>query len=332
MSFGHQIHVGYAMKRVYTQLDKRSEILGRTKDCIVSCIGAVLTPFYRLSASLLGAPGIRLHVRCGALALRLLINRRISLSEALTLVCHPFDSARYFEFYIFGKCPHSCMRWDNYLDIISPLLYFLLLLVAHPKFNASLLNSDKRDMIVSQGMLHMFNLNVRCRTYNCVITGADLSPVSFDIITSISVIEHIPEPDDLIALKYIWQLLRPGGRLFISVLYAAEAFEENICINEYGILKIGGDGYVYGQRFYNEELLKSQIFQLLDQPARTRIYGERHKGASMANRACWSRDAWYPFGRESFMMGREYRYYEHVRKCQEPESLPWNSLRKRSLE
>ncbi len=263
---------------------------------------------------MLGVPGIRMHIRCGVLAFKLLINRRIALPEALTLACFPFDSVRYFEFDTFWKWLHSCERGDRYLDISSPRLFFLLLLVARPELNAWLVNPDKQDLTTTRAKLHAFDLDKRCKTFNCLIADANFSPESFDTITSISVIEHIPEPDDLIAVKNIWQLLQPGGRLFISVPCAAEAFEEYLNFNEYGILETGTDGYCYGQRFYDEELLQSRIFQICGQPARTRVYGERHPGAFMANRAQKARGVLYPFWRESFTMGREFRYFEHVRE------------------
>jgi len=305
---------GYVMKRVYSQIESAPEIPSRTKVRIVRGIGAVLTPFYLLAASLLGAPGIRMHIRCAALAFRLMINRRIPLSEALTLACYPFDSVRYFEFDTLWKWLHKCKRGDRHLDISSPRLFFLLLSVAHPELDVWLVNPDQRDMTTTQASIHALDLDKRCRTFNCLIADANLTPANFYTITSISVIEHIPEPDDLIALKHIWELLTPGGRLFLSVPCAAEAFEEYLNLNEYGILETAEDGYVYGQRFYDEELLQSRIFRILGQPERTRIYGEKNPGAFVASRTQKARDVLYPFWRESYMMGRAYRYFERVRE------------------
>jgi predicted SAM-dependent methyltransferase len=262
---------------------------------------------------MLGVPGIGLHIRSWALALKLLINRRISRSEAVRLACCPFDSVRYFEFDVFWKWLPSCECGDRYLDISSPRLFLLLLLSSRPELNACLVNPDEKDLTATQALMQAFDLAENCRTFNCLIADANFSPESFDTITSISVIEHIPQPDDISAVKKIWQLLRPGGRLFVSVPCAAEAFEEYMNFNEYGILKTGEDGYVFAQRFYDEELLQSCFFQIFGQPARMRIYGERCRGAYMANRAHKNRDIMYPFWRESFMMGREYRYFEHVR-------------------
>jgi SAM-dependent methyltransferase len=134
------------------------------------------------------------------------------------------------------------------------------------------------------------------------------------MISSISVIEHIPEPDDLIALKQIWQFLRPGGRLFLSVPCAAEPFEEYVDFNEYRVLRTDNEGWVFGQRFYDEELLQSRIFRILGQPSRFRIFGENRPGNFLANRAQKVRGGLYPFWRESLMMGEEYCYFEQIRE------------------
>jgi SAM-dependent methyltransferase len=301
------------MKRIYTQLEKLS-VHGRTVLRIHRGIGMFLTPLYLLRAWMAGSPGIGLHIKCGLIALKLLINRRLPRAEALNLAFYPFDCVRYFEFDVFWEWLHDREHGNRYLDISSPRLFFLLLLKSQPQLKAFLLNPDKRDMATTQDMLGAFDLNQSCRTFNGMIADANRVPESFDIITSISVIEHIPEPDDIAATKQIWQLLRPGGRLLISVPCSAEAFEQYVDFNEYGILETGDDGYVYAQRFYDEEMLQTSFFDIIGRPARIRIYGERQRGFFMANRVHRGRDALYPFWRESLMMGRDYRYFEHVRE------------------
>jgi hypothetical protein len=56
---------------------------------------------------MLGAPGIRMHAKCGALAWEMLMSRRMSRAEALTLACYPFDSVRYIEFETIWQWFHS---------------------------------------------------------------------------------------------------------------------------------------------------------------------------------------------------------------------------------
>jgi SAM-dependent methyltransferase len=50
----------------------------------------------------------------------------------------------------------------------------------------------------------------------------DYPDQSFDAVSCISAIEHIPDDGDIMAIKEIGRVLRPGGRAFISVPYAQE--------------------------------------------------------------------------------------------------------------
>jgi 2-polyprenyl-3-methyl-5-hydroxy-6-metoxy-1,4-benzoquinol methylase len=54
---------------------------------------------------------------------------------------------------------------------------------------------------------------VRCKVHRAFLRDAGLSDNSFDVITMYDLIEHLPEPLDEIYRAY--QLLRPGGILFI---------------------------------------------------------------------------------------------------------------------
>ena len=108
------------MKKVYNRIEVGCETSGRTMSRIVRTIGVALTPFFLLHASIRGVPGIRMHVRCVALAIASLFNRRMSVSEAISLACHPFDSVRYFEFDILWRWFHDNEQVNRYLDISSP--------------------------------------------------------------------------------------------------------------------------------------------------------------------------------------------------------------------
>jgi 2-polyprenyl-3-methyl-5-hydroxy-6-metoxy-1,4-benzoquinol methylase len=53
-----------------------------------------------------------------------------------------------------------------------------------------------------------------CRTYNCDIWNAPLGKESFDVIIMWDVIEHFPNPNEI--LRQCVRILRPGGALFIK--------------------------------------------------------------------------------------------------------------------
>ncbi len=310
--FGCQF-VGRAMKRVYNQIEIGSVVPSKTLGRAFRIIGAFLTPLYLLRATLAGAPGTLLHLKCMALALRLLVTGRASLSESFAFAVCPFDSVRYFEFEVLLGWLRSVDLGHRYLDVSSPRLFFLFLLKANPNLHAWLINPDKNDLTITQDWICKFALQDRSLVLNCLLADARLPSEGFETISSISVIEHIPEPEDVSVLRELWQALRPGGRLLLSVPCAAEAFEEYLNFNEYGVLKTGEDGYVFGQRFYDEALLESHILQIVGPPVRARVFGEKESGAFVANRAQKVRGGFYPFWRESLMMGREYGSFERIR-------------------
>jgi SAM-dependent methyltransferase len=142
-----------------------------------------------------------------------------------------------------------------------------------------------------------------------MIEKAPFEPKSFDTITSISVLEHIPE--DRAALEKMWNLLRPGGKLLLSVPCAAEAFEEHIDFDEYGLLEKDDEGFVFGQRFYDEQLLQESVFGVTGKPSRYSLYGERSPGSFFKDRQAKLHDD-HSFWREPYALGLQYKYYRRI--------------------
>lgn len=302
------------MKAIYTGIPRVKAWPPKAISWVYRVLGVVLTPLHLIGAWIFGGPGVALHVKCAISALGLVLKRRISVRDAMMLALYPFDTVRYFEFDTLWRWMNSSKAAKRYLDVSSPRLFFVLLLESHQALKACLVNPDARDLATSEAILKAFDLTDRCETFNILISEANFAPGTFDVITSISVIEHIPEPHDLLAIKKIWQLLRPGGRLFVSVPCAAECFEEyvNPDGHGFGILKEGDAGYLYEQRFYDEEMLHSCFFRITGKPVRMSIYGEKHPGTFMKQRDIRCRKALYPFWRESFMMARNFRYFERI--------------------
>ena len=74
----------------------------------------------------------------------------------------------------------------------------------------------------------------------------DFAENSFDLITSMSVVEHIP--DDKGAIQKMWHLLKPGGVLLLSVPCAVNASEEYTNLNDYELIDKNENGFVFWQR------------------------------------------------------------------------------------
>ena len=274
-------------------------------------VGILLMPGYMLAALILGAPGLAIHLNCAVLALRLFLFHRISVRTCGKLLCFPMDSTRYFEFHEVLKILERS-TFHRYLDVSSPRILPLMLLIRNKTASADMINPDIRDIQETEQLVRALGLKERCHLLDVTIEKTRFPPETFDLITCISVLEHIPA--DREAVTMMWSLLRPGGRLVLTLPCMAKPLEQYISQNTYGVLTPDADGYTFWQRFYDEERLQSAIFSITGMPKKMSVYGEKTYGLFLKNAAmkrvlplpC------YPFWRESYMMATEYRYFKAI--------------------
>ena len=125
------------------------------------------------------------------------------------------------------------------------------------------------------------------------------------------VLEHIPQ--DTQALRTMWSLLQPGGRLILTLPCMAQPMEQYISHNQYGVLAPGDDGYTFWQRFYDPQRLQACIFAVTGPPQRMAVYGETARGLFFRNATAKRLlGSAYPFWREPWMMATEYRAFDAI--------------------
>jgi SAM-dependent methyltransferase len=273
-------------------------------------LGVLQLPWYLMAAWILKAPGVVLHLKIAWLAVRLFLSGRLSFRKSFWLVCCPMDSTRYFELHeVLNNLAN--VSFSRYLDVSSPRLLPLILLKKHKNAVADLLNPDIRDLQETQHLADAMALTNRCRFINSTIEKAEFAPGTFDLITCISVLEHIPTDREVV--DRMWSLLRRGGRLILTLPCMAQSVEQYISSYDYGVLSPGEDGYTFWQRFYDENRLREVIFNITGPPAKMTVYGERSYGLFFRN-ASMKRllGSLYPLWRESYMMAREYRYFKTI--------------------
>jgi SAM-dependent methyltransferase len=173
------------------------------------------------------------------------------------------------------------------------------------------MNPDRIDIQETERLADALELTSRCIFKNSTIEMAKYPPETFDLITCISVLEHIPA--DREAIEAMWLLLRPGGRLILTLPCMAQPLEQYISRNDYHLLSPGSDGYTFWQRYYDEDRLHESICNIAGEPTKIVVYGERRYGLFYRN-ASMKRllGSLYPFWRESYMMAKEYRYFDTV--------------------
>ena len=237
----------------------------------------VLSPIYWLLAYEVKTPGLHFRRRCLWVATRILLadSAKDRFRRAYEMLVQPMDSFRYFEFDFAWRCLRSTNE-GKYLDVSSPRLLPLLFVADKPRVEPVLLNPDRKDLPVTEQLARELRLSERCKFVTELIAETAFEDKSFDVITSLSVVEHIP--NDTTAIQEMWALLKPGGRLILTVPCAQNASTEFVDSDEYGLLGKAADGFVFWQRYYDENLLRSRIFSVTGLPEETVVYGEKAAG------------------------------------------------------
>jgi SAM-dependent methyltransferase len=282
--------------------------LSQTQRFTRALAGIVLSPTYWLLAHRYRTPGLRFRTDCALLGLRLLYSQKapVSYADILRLLLWPMDSTRYFEF-AFVWDALSKLSISRYLDVSSPRLFPIILILKKHELFAELVNPDASDLTSTANLIKALRLENRCNLRGCLISAAPFEPGSFDVVTSISVVEHIPQ--DAQAVQKMWDLLKPGGRLLLTLPCAAQTSEQYINRNEYGLLAPDEEGYFFLQRLYDQRLLEERIFSITGQPRRHLIYGERSPGTLRRSLDRKMGDPYYPHWREPYMMGQDFCYF-----------------------
>jgi SAM-dependent methyltransferase len=295
---------------VYIHVPQHASLSG-AEQVIRAAKASVLTPLYWASAHLLDTPGLHIQARAFALGLRTLMTGRhpLPVREIIRVLAFPLDSVRYFEFDFVWAALRD-LRLNRYLDVSSPRLLPMLLLAARPDLEADLLNPDGRDLETTEHFVRATRLEYRCRLQKATIADANLPSRTFDAITSVSVLEHIP--GDANAVRAMWDCLAPGGRLLLTVPCANEEYEEYVSRDVYGVLQPQADGFTFWQRYYDQRRLEERIFPVTGLPIRTALFGEKTAGLYSRNVSQKLADPHYPAWREPYMVGLEYARFDSL--------------------
>jgi len=275
--------------------------------------GIILSPLYSVLATIIGVPGMTFRWRIFLIGITAVFRfrNRLTWNSIFHLLFMPMESTRYFEFDFAGKALKQRTA-ECYLDISSPRLFPVALLIRRPALLADLINPDLTDLYETQRFVNFIGATDRCRLHGCLIADAPCEVESFDTITSLSVLEHIP--DDTGALASMWKLLKPGGALILTLPCMATASDQYIDQDNWGLLQHDNDGYVFWQRFYDTRMMEERVFRITGRPHTVAIYGETYAGALFDNTLQKRTDPYYPYWREPYMMARNYRYFDSVDK------------------
>ena len=210
-----------------------------------------------------------------------LANSRYGLSYLLT----PVNIVRYWEFPFTAKWIPD---FGRFLDVGSPRLIDLFVARRAPRAEVTVLNPDARDLEQTRAIARAAGItNIACEA-----AGADWladHPGAFDCIWSISVIEHIHGTyTEGTALKWMYQALKPGGRLIVTFPVDRRHVIEYSDKDYYGNQERLANGKYFFYRRYDEPAIEERLIASLGrQPSAVGWFGETTPGRYLEYEKRW---------------------------------------------
>jgi SAM-dependent methyltransferase len=254
-------------------------------------------------------PGLYLQRYSSLFALSLAAKQRSTLPKSLVyrLLNGTLESTRYFEFDFAWKSLPSPADSLNCLDVFSPWLLPLLLLHRKRISNATVVSTDRKALPEFRRLLNAANLGSRCAIVDQSPEKSSLEAETFDVITSISGLAQIDNNSTIMAA--IWRLLKPGGRLIMSLPCGKTAKESINC--SMPVEEVDDARTSDTKQIYDPRRLREDIFSEFGEPQSTVVYGET---LNFGSRRPEKKRAglYHPPPREPVKMARDWRCFSRI--------------------
>lgn len=268
-------------------------------------------PVFFFLAWVNNCPGLKFRLRWMQTSLALFARGRCSIRETIHFYVHTMDSVRYFEF-DFAWREIDKLNFDTYLDLSSPRLFPLAIIRSRKTLQAKLINPDKEDLKKTLQLAVELDVQDQISWNSDLIEDYSHSGPPPDLITSISVIEHIPNGGDVIALRKLWALLADEGTLLVTVPVARIGHSELIDINEYNLLASNTDGFAFGQNYYSWSDLRHKFFSITGTPISWEVWGEREATWFERDRERKNSDPFFPASKEPYQFSRNFKRFDCI--------------------
>lgn len=211
-------------------------------------------------ARTIGLYGHRFHAFGQRCAVSLLLKR--DRGAAKEMLINPVSMFRYSEFE-FAYTAGDWKQATRILDVSSPRLFSAYILARYANVALVITNPDKTDIALTKDLYSKCNLDKnRVEYHSATATELPFDTPCFDIIYSISVVEHVLQEQQQAFLEKLWCLLKPGGRLICTVPVACKHREEYRGEDLYSSgYPRDEHGQVFFQRVYDSNSLDRQVIQ-----------------------------------------------------------------------
>lgn len=188
--------------------------------------------------------------------------------QAFKILINPMDSTRYIEFaHLLRFLDKRGVRPERILDVSSPYILSYVLSKTGKVIKTDI--NPEEGRFIREGE----NLSFRPEDATHLSFGDD----SFDLVYSISVIEHI-HGNYLKAVREMARVTRPGGYLYLTFPVSSTRMEEWLEEDPYGVQHRAEGRWFFQYRFSEEDLTgicsASGEMEVLDRS----VYWERKAG------------------------------------------------------
>jgi len=240
--------------------------------------------------------------------LRLLFKGKFSLK----LLLNPVSIVRFFEF-DFVKSNLDLIDNLNILDVSSPYLLGFYL-CNNEEINYTYINPDKRDLYNVHSLANRLDF---CSNYTTVYADArtlDYADNRFDVVLSISVIEHVSGSDDSRVMKELWRVVKPGGLLILTFPVKKDYEEEFISEDIYNLDQEETKGKFFFQRYYDDKNIEERLLSSLDnfEIVEKKVFGEIINGFYDEYKMRWEKSGYWETVKDPYYISKHFKYFPGI--------------------
>lgn len=238
---------------------------------------------------------------------------------SLKLLLNPVSIVRYFEYdHAVKSFTNLSHKKINILDISSPYLFGFYITLKN-NVSYTYINPDKNDLARVKKFSYKLLRNKEYKTGFGDATNLDFPDKTFDAVISISVIEHIGKDGDLLAIKEMWRVLKPGGILILTFPVSRMFFNEYTDTDTYGLNIKGSNGKYFFQRYYDEAAIEKRLLNnISDFTILTKqIFGETEEGFFDSYSERWQKKGLFETVKDPYLISNYFTYlnsFDEIKK------------------